>query len=118
MSVLSGDVHHSYVARADLPGATARVHQLVCSPVHNYVPAFVKPVFKMGWSSRVAKVTRGWAARRGAASLPLTWKNLNGPIFGNTIATLHTTGRTAETSFEQPRSATELVEVSRISLTG
>ncbi|WP_203612702.1 hypothetical protein [Amycolatopsis sp. SID8362] len=32
----AGDVHHAYVARADLPGAP--VHQLTCSPVHNTVP--------------------------------------------------------------------------------
>ncbi|HYO04782.1 MAG TPA: alkaline phosphatase D family protein [Mycobacterium sp.] len=117
VSVLSGDVHHSYAARAELPGATAQVHQLVCSPVHNYVPSFVKPVFKIGWSTRLARVTRRWASRHGAAAPPLTWENVGGPLFGNTIATLHTTGRTAEASFEQPRSSTELQEVARISLT-
>ena len=41
ISVLSGDVHHSYAARAEVDGVSpggATVHQLVCSPVHNYVP--------------------------------------------------------------------------------
>ncbi|HEX6936958.1 MAG TPA: alkaline phosphatase D family protein, partial [Actinomycetes bacterium] len=38
--VLSGDVHHAYVARAeyDDPSVRSRVYQLTCSPVHNYVP--------------------------------------------------------------------------------
>ncbi len=44
ISVLSGDVHHSYAARADFgEAATTRIHQLVCSPVHNYVPGLSSP---------------------------------------------------------------------------
>ncbi len=117
VSVLSGDVHHSYAARAELPDATARVHQLVCSPVHNYVPRFVKPVFKVGCSTRLARVSRRWAGRHDAPPLPLAWQNVGGPLFGNTIATLRPAGLTAEVSFEQPISFAELLEVARISLT-
>jgi phosphodiesterase/alkaline phosphatase D-like protein len=118
ISVLSGDVHHSYAARAQLPGpAATRVHQLVCSPVHNYVPMFVKPVFMLGWSARLARLTRRYARRQGSPPLPISWKNLSGPLFGNTIATLIADGRSAQVLFEQPRNAGELVEVARISLT-
>ena len=118
ISVLSGDVHHSYAARADLSGTPAtRVHQLVCSPVHNYVPRYVKPVFKLGWSQRLARVTRRYARRRGSPPLPITWHNLSGPLFGNTIATLSTDGRGAEVLFEQPLGAGALADVARISLT-
>ena len=46
--------------RGGAPGRpSAQVHQLVCSPVHNYVPMFVKPVFKLSWSSRAAAVSPG-----------------------------------------------------------
>ena len=118
VSVLSGDVHHSYAARAEFPGpASTRVHQLVCSPVHNYVPAFVKPVFKLGWSPRAGRVTRWWARRQGSPELPMSWRNLSGPLFGNTIATLATTGRSAEVVFEQPHDNGELAAVTTISLT-
>ena len=118
VSVLSGDVHHSYVARADFAaGSAARVHQLVCSPVHNYVPFFVKPVFKLGWSPRAARVARRWARRHGAPALPMSWRNLSGPLFGNTIATLQLAGRGARVIFEQPREDSELVAVTEISLT-
>ncbi|MET0699177.1 MAG: alkaline phosphatase D family protein [Mycobacterium sp.] len=118
VTVLSGDVHHSYAARANLTGpTTARVHQLVCSPVHNYVPWFVKPVFKLGWSPRVARISRRWARRHGLPPLPFSWRNLSGPLFGNTIATLSLTGRTAEVVFEQPSDDGKLVAVERISLT-
>jgi hypothetical protein len=118
VSVLSGDVHHSYAARAVVPGSTsARVHQLVCSPVHNYVPVFVKPAFKLSWSPRAARVTRRLARRSGSPDLPIEWRNLSGPLFGNTIAALNTAGRKAEVVFEQPSAAGDLVEVARIPLT-
>jgi phosphodiesterase/alkaline phosphatase D-like protein len=118
ISVLSGDVHHSYAARAELPRPSAtRVHQLVCSPVHNYVPMFVKPVFKVGWSQRLARLTRRYARRRGAPALPITWQNLSGPLFGNTIATLRASERSAEVVFEQPRKAGQLAEAATVSLT-
>jgi hypothetical protein len=118
VTVLSGDVHHSYAARAEIPGAaSARVHQLVCSPVHNYVPAFMKPVFKLGWSPRTARITRWWARRRGSPALPMTWRNLSGPLFGNTIAAMRTTGRSAEAVFERPDDTGALSQVARIPLT-
>ena len=118
VSVLSGDVHHSYAARAHFPGdSAARVHQLACSPVHNYVPFFIKPVFKLGWSPRAAGVARRWARRHGAPDLPMSWRNLSGPLFGNTIATLETAGRTARVIFEQPADDSELIAVTEISLT-
>ena len=119
ISVLSGDVHHSYAARAELDGASpggATVHQLVCSPVHNYVPLFIKPVFTLGWTRPAAAVTRWWVRRRGVPSPPLTWTDVCGPLFGNTIATLEINGRSAEVFFEQPRRTTALEEVGRVSL--
>jgi hypothetical protein len=94
------------------------VHQLVCSPVHNYVPWFVKPVFKLGWSQRVARMTRRWARRNGCPQLPFAWEEISGPHFGNTLATLRTSGRDAEAVFEQPRASDALDEVARVSLTG
>lgn len=121
VTVLSGDVHHSYAAKATLDGVgedAATVHQLVCSPVHNYVPSYVKPAFKLGWSRRLAPIVRRWARRHGAPELPVSWTNTAGPVFGNTIATLELSGRKAEVLFEQPDASTELREVARIPLGG
>ncbi|MDY6997204.1 MAG: alkaline phosphatase D family protein [Actinomycetota bacterium] len=118
VTVLSGDVHHSYTARADFgdtPGTP--VHQLVCSPVHNYVPGFLKPVLKLSWSPRLAGVTRSWARRHGAPALPMSWHNRGGPLFGNTIATLRADGRDADVAFEQPGRDRRLAVVARIPLT-
>ncbi|ABM14572.1 alkaline phosphatase D family protein [Mycolicibacterium vanbaalenii] len=118
VSVLSGDVHHSYAARADFPEATtARVHQLVCSPVHNYVPAPVKPAFRLAWSQRAARLTRRWARHTGSPALPMSWRNLSGPLFGNTIATFEGRKRSARVVFEQPGDDGELATVAEVALT-
>jgi hypothetical protein len=121
VSVLSGDVHHSYAARAEWPVDSAQspgamVHQLVCSPVHNYVPLLLKPAFKLSWSRPAATLARWWARRHGVPALPLSWANTCGPLFGNTIATIQVDGRSAEVLFEQPRGPDALDEVGRVPL--
>jgi phosphodiesterase/alkaline phosphatase D-like protein len=120
VSVLSGDVHHSYGARAEwIDGGTptgATVHQLVCSPVNNYVPLLLKPVFMLSWTRAAATLTRWWARLHGVPALPLSWANTCGPLFGNTIATIRVDGRSAEVLFEQPRARDALDEVGRVAL--
>ncbi|RUP06305.1 MAG: alkaline phosphatase family protein [Mycobacterium sp.] len=119
VNVLSGDVHHSYAARVawtGAPDAPAAVHQLVCSPVNNYVPLFVKPVFTLAWTRPAAQLARWWARLHRVPSMPLSWANSCGPLFGNTIATLLVDGRSAEVLFEQPRGTAALEEVGRVSL--
>jgi phosphodiesterase/alkaline phosphatase D-like protein len=109
VSVLSGDVHHSYAARADLPGAA--VHQLVCSPVHNRVPAAIRVAFRLAWTRLATRATRRFAPAPG-----FTWAKLGGPLFGNLIATLDVADRRAEVVFEKPRSASTLTESARYAL--
>ncbi len=122
VSVLSGDVHHSYAARAELKApdsdrlVRAAVYQLVCSPIHNYVPGFVKPAFRLGWSRRMAALTGRWARRHGVSKLPVTWTNTCGTLFGNTISTVEVDGRRAEVHFEQPCGQGALKEVGRVTL--
>ncbi len=117
ISVLSGDVHHSYAARAHLDrDPAARVHQLTCSPLHNYVAWFVRVAFRLGWARATAGLARRWARRAGAPDPGLHWEKLGGPLFGNTIATLTVDGRRAEVLFEQPRSAGSLRAAARYEL--
>jgi phosphodiesterase/alkaline phosphatase D-like protein len=129
ISVLSGDVHHSYAAQVDLPGpgddpdsagflgAAAAVHQLTCSPVHNVVDWFIRPGFRLGWSRTIARATRWWAGRAGVPPLEVSWHRVAGPLFGNTVATLDLDGRHAEVTFLQPRSAGAVHEAARLVLT-
>ena len=124
VSVLSGDVHHTYAARVDLPGITgngtdraARVHQLTCSPIHNKLHWFIKPAFRLGWSRRIARLTGRWSDRAGVAPVPVRWDKLCGPLFGNMIATLELDDRQAAVSFAQPRTAASLAELARLELT-
>lgn len=119
VSVLSGDVHHSYAARAEFDEPTsATVFQLVCSPVHNAIPPYMKSVFRLGWSPRIARVVRRWASFRGSPKLPVRWHSEVGPLFGNTIASLIVDGRDARVTFEQPDLNGTLRLASDLPLTG
>ncbi|MDN5748988.1 MAG: alkaline phosphatase family protein [Pseudonocardia sp.] len=118
VNVLSGDVHHSYAARADLPSSpAAAVHQLTCSPVHNKVDWIIQPGFRLGWSRVMRRWTERWSQRAGVPPKPVDWERLAGPLFGNTIATLDVRGRRAEVVFEQPVTAATLTERARLELT-
>jgi hypothetical protein len=119
--VLSGDVHHSYVAQVDFPAGTAApVYQVTCSPLHNYVPRVMQAAFRLGWSAAAERTTRallGMSAH--VPDQPLRWHRLTGPYFGNDVATLRFTGRRAELMLQ--RSAPEgspdpLVEVAHLVL--
>ncbi len=118
--VLSGDVHHSYVAEAHFDGPqSAGVYQLTCSPVHNRVPTYLRPLFRLAWSGVLGRASRRWARRAGIDRSPVEWTKLSGPYFGNSVATLELDGRRAVLTLEQPRlpDAT-LVTVARRSLGG
>lgn len=118
VNVLSGDVHHSYAARAQLPSEPdAAVHQLTCSPVHNKVGWYLKAGFRLGWSRFMRRWAERWSYLAGVAPKSVDWERVAGPLFGNTIATLDIHGRRAEAVFEQPLSAASLTERARLELT-
>lgn len=126
VSVLSGDVHHSYTATADVfaddpggrpAGAGTRVGQLTCSPVHNIVPGFMKVLFRITWSRFIGRFSTSWTRGTGAGRAGVSWEKTSGPMFGNQIATLETDGRRATCRFETPRSASTLDTVAEVELT-
>jgi phosphodiesterase/alkaline phosphatase D-like protein len=100
--VLSGDVHHVYAARATFPEpTTASVYQLTCSPVHNRVEGPMRPIFRLAWWRPLAAVLEWWMFRTTKIEpLPVTWDKIAGPYFGNTVATLRTSGREAKMVLE------------------
>ncbi|MGH8891763.1 MAG: alkaline phosphatase D family protein [Actinomycetes bacterium] len=104
--VLSGDVHHAYVAEAHYPDPSvrSRVYQLTCSPVHNYVPRAMQLAFRLGWS-RAAEATMRFLLDRVSRlpRQPLTWSRVAGPYYGNEIATLTLDGASARLVVERAR---------------
>ncbi len=111
ISVLSGDVHHSYVARADLAGAP--IHQVTCSPVHNRVPLAMRAVFRAAWTGRVSRAGRALGRAARVRPAPLTWTKLAGPYFGTAVGTLVHNGRSAHVLIEGTTPAGDLKVVAR-----
>ena len=121
--VLSGDVHHAYIARPEYgDDVRSAVYQLTCSPLHNRVPLAMKVMFRGAWSrfaERSTSVFLGLVARVPQPSVE--WTRLIGPYFGNDLMTLRLDGRTAEVILEQAGPATgrpTLDELTRVTLTG
>ncbi|MET8554746.1 alkaline phosphatase D family protein [Streptomyces sp. NPDC004959] len=114
VSVLSGDVHHAYVAEARWPRedgvewpredeavAGSPVYQLTCSPVHNSVPLAMRFGFRFGWTG-VGRALGRVFARHGRVPRPaVRWRRDGGPWFGNQLMTLDLRGRTAELTLEK-----------------
>ena len=117
ISVLSGDVHHSYVARAILgPEVVTPVHQLTCSPIHNQVPAPMRPMMRFSWSRAAARGTRALARSAGVRRPSFRWSRLAGPYFGNAVSTLRHDGPRAEVVVEGTTKDGGLFEVARVPL--
>jgi phosphodiesterase/alkaline phosphatase D-like protein len=104
--VLSGDVHHAYVAepRFDRP-TDAHVLQLTCSPLHNSVPALMRIGFRVGWSALGKWIGRLLSRHARIDRPPITWRRTGGPWFGNHLMTLTLRGRSARLRMDRARKA-------------
>ena len=100
--VLSGDVHHGYLAEAEFRGGThSRVYQAVCSPLRNSLPGEKSRVQSSAWTRRATLAARLLARLAGVEEEPLTWRlNHDTPFFDNQVATLELEGRRARITFE------------------
>jgi hypothetical protein len=117
--VLSGDVHHAYVAEPKWQTGppSSRVLQLTCSPVHNSIPSYIRLGFRFGWSA-VARGLGRRLARHGRCPHPsVKWRKTGGPWFGNQLMTLTLHGRSARLRLEQARSDGTLKTVEESPLT-
>ncbi|MEV4538321.1 alkaline phosphatase D family protein [Asanoa sp. NPDC049518] len=119
INVLSGDVHHSYVARVRFRDAdvTTPVHQLTCSPIHNAVPAVMKPVMTLGWWRGPSALVRALAKTARVRKNSIGWRKLAGPYFGNAVSTLSLSGVSAAVTIEGTRPDGELARVASLPLT-
>ncbi|HWG15480.1 MAG TPA: alkaline phosphatase D family protein, partial [Streptosporangiaceae bacterium] len=104
VTLLGGDVHHSYLAEVSLPGGAASptaVHQLVCSPIHNLLPDNFRELQRI-ITSRAGAVIGGTVARLARVPAPqIGWRLSKGPWFSNMIAALDFDGRHARVRFDR-----------------
>ncbi|MBK6018898.1 alkaline phosphatase D family protein [Streptomyces sp. MBT53] len=117
--VLSGDVHHAYVAEPKwrTGGPTSRVLQLTCSPVHNSIPAYIRVGFRFGWSAVARGLGRRFTRHGRCADASVKWRKTGGPWFGNQLMTLTLQGRSARLRLEQARADGTLRTVEESPLT-
>jgi hypothetical protein len=96
--VLSGDVHHAYLAemafRPDA-GIESAVYQAVCSPYRNPLDRHERLAIEAGFSRPFTAATRSLAGAAGAPDPGLRWRLAEGPYFDNQVASLRFDGRRA-----------------------
>jgi PhoD-like phosphatase len=102
VTVIGGDIHHSYLAAVDFPRGTnprSAVYQAVCSPVHNVLPDHYKRLHQLT-TSRPGGVLGTGLARLAGARLPrIKWRTTQGPWFRNMLSSLEYQGRHARIRF-------------------
>jgi phosphodiesterase/alkaline phosphatase D-like protein len=95
--VLSGDVHHGYLARATFGhGAHNPVYQAVGSPLRNPLGAPESLFMRAGWSRVVERFGKWLSRLSGVTEPPVSWRLVHGaPWFDNHISTLRLSDRHA-----------------------
>jgi len=94
--MLSGDVHHCYLAEVGFrDGARSRVWQAVCSAFRKELAPEEKRVIAFGHSVVAERLARRLARAAGVAALPLDWRVVERPAYANQVATLTLDGEHA-----------------------
>jgi hypothetical protein len=104
VTLLSGDVHHAYVAEAWFPGRdiTSRVVQATCSPIRNPLDKRERRALRSAFTRPVAALARGLARAAKVADPEIRWTtSARAPTFDNQIARLDLRGRDAELRIEK-----------------
>jgi hypothetical protein len=103
--VLSGDVHHAYLAEVGFPagsGVRSAVWQAVCSPFRNPLDAHERRIILAGWTRFAGAAVRALAKRAGVADPTVGWRLAHDePWFNNQVAWLELDGRRAKFVLEK-----------------
>jgi len=102
--VLSGDVHHAYLAEASFPGRApieSAVVQAVCSPLRNPLDRNERRALRAALSRSAAAVARLLARSAGVRPAAVRWEFVGGPTFDNQVAILDLMGRGAHLTIEK-----------------
>lgn len=116
---LSGDVHHSYLTSVVRPRLRSAVHQAVCSPIRNPLPALMRRINRLAAFAPMRPVLRTTARLAGRRSPSWHWCVQGRPWFANNLATIELSGPEATVTWEAPdRTATTVTPLRRARLSG
>src|SRR5215208_3558387 len=103
MVVLSGDVHHGYLAEMDLgDGVKSAVYQAVGSPLRNPLGLPERLALGVAWTKTGGLVGKTLARLAGVEEPPVSWRLTHDePWFENHISTLELRGREATLRVEK-----------------
>jgi hypothetical protein len=112
--LLSGDVHHCYLAQVGFPagsGAHSAVWQAVCSAFRKELAPHEKATLKFGHTPLAERLSRRLARAAGVRPLPFAWRIVDRPDYANQIGTLTIAGPTShvrvdavvDTNWRDPR---------------
>jgi len=100
ITVLSGDVHHAYLAEIGFPpgsGVKSAVWQAVCSPFRNPLDTNERRVILGAWTKLAGRWTRIWAKLAGVRDPDVRWRLAHEtPWFNNQVAWLEFDGAHAK----------------------
>jgi hypothetical protein len=97
--VLSGDVHHAYLAQVGFrpaDGVRSAVWQAVCSPFRNPLATRERRTILAGWTRTAGRVSRALARAAGVPDPEVGWRLAHDePWFNNQVAMLELENRQA-----------------------
>jgi PhoD-like phosphatase len=96
--ILSGDVHHAYLAEVAFrrdANVESAVYQAVCSPFRKALDARERRAVRIAKTRPAEAILRALARAGGVDDPEIRWRFAGGPYFDNQIATLSLAGREA-----------------------
>jgi hypothetical protein len=103
--VLSGDVHHAYLAEVGFPqgsGVRSAVWQATCSPFRNPLNKHERSGVRFGFTRTGAAIGRALARAAGVPRPAVRWRFQDGdPRFDNQVGSLLLDGRQAVARLER-----------------
>jgi PhoD-like phosphatase len=104
--LLSGDVHHAYLAKISYPPSAhvkSAVYQAVCSPLRNALNKNERRLILAGWRNWSVRLWSAIARAAGVTRPEVDWHLTHDePWFDNQIATLELSSRRAILRLERP----------------
>jgi hypothetical protein len=101
--MLSGDVHHCYLAQVGFPpggGPRSPVWQVVCSAFRKELAPHERVVLGFGHRPIAARIGRRLSRIARVPKIPLSWRVVDRPAYANQVATLTLDGESARLAVE------------------